>query len=164
MNLTVQRLRASQTRIIELYGRARERYVYPVRTPASASVPLNYSTKTVRLRVQDSLWMYDFLCFNDVQSMSHIICRYYACYCDHMYTLHKCWYPIKRANNKLTNRHNISYMCRMSNKILIKYKICYTKRLIDQFWYLMYMYVNLLRTRQEQRQCSLRPNYSHWGI
>lgn len=50
LNLTVQRLRTSQTRIIELYGRARERYVYPVRTSASAPVPLNYSTKTVRLQ------------------------------------------------------------------------------------------------------------------
>lgn len=43
LRLTVTRLRKSQIRIIEMYGRAREQYVYPL--PAAM---MNFSTKTVQ--------------------------------------------------------------------------------------------------------------------
>ena len=43
VHLTVKRLRKSQTKIIEMYGRAREQYVHPV--PAAM---MNFSTKTVQ--------------------------------------------------------------------------------------------------------------------
>ena len=43
IRLAVTRLRKSQTGIIEMYGRAREQYVYPL--PAAM---MNFSTKTVQ--------------------------------------------------------------------------------------------------------------------